>query len=154
VRTIKRLLALAIVVIIGAFFYIWFGVFNVAATEKHSDLTLSLIAFVRDRSIAVRTEAPPSPDLTDPALTERGFKSYHTMCVICHSAPGRKATAIRKGLNPKPPRLYTDRVQRRSDTELYWIIEHGMRMTGMPALGPTHKPNAIWGLVAFMRQLP
>ena len=76
------------------------------------------------------------------------------MCVVCHSAPGRKASPTRKGLNPKPPRLYAQQVQKRSNAELYWIIEHGIRMTGMPAFGPTHRPEAIWSLIAFFRRLP
>jgi hypothetical protein len=40
------------------FLFVWFGLFNVAATVQHSDFTLSLISIVRDRSIAVRAKAP------------------------------------------------------------------------------------------------
>lgn len=153
-----KILALALicggVLLIGGFVFIWFGIFNVAATEQHSDLTLWLISFVRDRSIAVRATNPSEPSLTDSRRIKAGFRSYHTMCAVCHSVPGHKASPTRKGLNPKPPRLYAKQVQRRSDTELYWIIEHGIRMTGMPAFGPTHSPEEIWGLIAFLRQLP
>jgi mono/diheme cytochrome c family protein len=151
-RIFTTILILLVIAIVG---FVWFGVFNVAATEQHSDFTLSLIAIVRDRSIAMRATAPqPPPTLTDPELIKKGFASYHTMCSICHSAPGRKASPIRRGLNPKPPKLDSRQVQHRNDTELYWIIEHGMRMTGMPAFGPTHRPEAIWSLVAFVRELP
>jgi mono/diheme cytochrome c family protein len=41
-----------------------------------------------------------------------------------------------------------------SNEAMYWSIEHGIRMTGMPAFGPTHSQEKIWGLVAFVRQLP
>ena len=119
------------VLLIGGFVFIWFGIFNVAATEQHSDLTLWLISVVRDRSIAVRATSPSEPSLKDPQRVNGGFRSYHTMCAVCHSVPGHKASPTRKGLNPKPPRLYAKQVQRRSDTELYWIIKHGIRMTGM-----------------------
>jgi len=153
-----KILPLALILIgmflIGGFVFIWFGVFNVAATEQHSELTLWLISVVRDRSIAERATSPPKPSLKDPQRLKAGFRSYHTMCAVCHSVPGHKASPTRQGLNPKPPRLYTKQVQRRSDTELYWIIEHGIRMTGMPAFGSTHGPEEIWGLVEFIRQLP
>jgi mono/diheme cytochrome c family protein len=144
-----------VLLLIGALLFIWFGAFNVSATERHNDLTLWLISFVRDRSIAVRASAPqPMPSLINPELVKNGFRRYHSMCVTCHSAPGRKPNPVRRGLNPKPPKLDSQRVQRRSNTELYWIIEHGIRMTGMPAFGPTHRPEAIWALVGFIRQLP
>jgi mono/diheme cytochrome c family protein len=146
---------LLVLLLIGVLLLIWFGAFNVAATEQHSDLTLWLISFVRDRSIAVRASASQSiPSLIDPELITNGFRSYHSMCVACHSAPGRKSSPLRQGLNPTPPKLDSQRVQRRSNTELYWIIQHGIRMTGMPAFGPSHRPEAIWALVGFIRQLP
>lgn len=41
-----------------------------------------------------------------------------------------------------------------NDAELYWIIENGIKMTGMPAFGPTHSKDELWGIVAFVRHLP
>ena len=76
------------------------------------------------------------------------------MCVTCHGAPGREPSEIGQGLNPKPPKLDTAEVQAYSDAELYWIIAHGIRMTGMPAFGPTHEERTLWSLVAFLRKLP
>ena len=151
----KTFATVLVLLVLGLFLFVWLGVFNVAATEKHSKLTLKLISIVRDRSIAVRAIAvPAAPPLTDPQLIKSGFRSYHTMCITCHSAPGRKASPIRKGLNPKPPRLDSKAIQEMSHEAMYWSIEHGIRMTGMPAFGPTHSQEKIWGLVAFVRQLP
>lgn len=151
----KRFLTLVVLLVIGIFLFVWFGFFNVAATEQHSDVTLALISIIRDRSITMRTRIPDSmPSLADVELIKKGFRSYHTMCVMCHSAPGHKTTPIRRGLNPKPPKLDSQQVQHRNNAELYWIIEHGLRMTGMPAFGPSHKPEVIWSLVAFLRELP
>ena len=44
-------------------------------------------------------------------------------------------------------------MQKRPDGELYWIVANGIRMTGMPAFGPTHKEKEIWEIVAFLRHL-
>jgi len=151
----RILVVLLVLLLVGAFAFVWFGAFNVAATEKHSNVTLWLISLVRDRSIVMRAIAsPPEPSLTDEQRIKAGLRSYQTMCATCHSAPGHKSSPVRKGLNPKPPRLDKQQVQRRSNAELYWIIAHGLRMTGMPAFGPTHNPEKIWGIVAFVRQLP
>jgi hypothetical protein len=40
------------------------------------------------------------------------------------------------------------------DGELYWVVANGIRMTGMPAFSPTHKPDEIWKMVAFVRHMP
>jgi mono/diheme cytochrome c family protein len=45
-------------------------------------------------------------------------------------------------------------VQKRTDGELFWVVQNGIRMTGMPAFGPTHKDEEIWKIVAFLRHLP
>ena len=45
-------------------------------------------------------------------------------------------------------------MQKRTDGELFWLVQGGIRMTGMPAFGPTHSDEEIWKIVAFVRRLP
>ncbi|ESW79291.1 hypothetical protein X772_28155 [Mesorhizobium sp. LSJC280B00] len=40
------------------------------------------------------------------------------------------------------------------DAELYWIMQNGIKMTGMPAFGSTHNQEELWAMVAFTRRLP
>jgi mono/diheme cytochrome c family protein len=77
---------------------------------------------------------------------------FRTMCVACHGEPGGKPSEMGHGLNPKAPEL-SEVVGRWSDSELHWIIANGIRMTGMPAFGATHKDEEIWALVEFLRTL-
>jgi mono/diheme cytochrome c family protein len=76
------------------------------------------------------------------------------MCVSCHGAPGVDASPVGEGLNPPAPDLTLARIQERSDGELFWLVQNGIRMTGMPAFGPTHRDEEIWEIVAFLRHLP
>ena len=41
-----------------------------------------------------------------------------------------------------------------SDAEIYWIVKHGLKMTGMPAFGPTHDEAELWGVVAIVEEIP
>lgn len=133
---------------------IWTGAYNVAATEPHYAITQSLFATARDRAISARANGiTPPPDWPESADLKKGFRSYHEMCVVCHAAPGLQDTVVRKGLNPEPPKLTEDRVQQRTDAELFWIIRNGIKMSGMPAFGPTHTEEEIWELTAFLRGL-
>ena len=138
------------------FIVLWMisGTYNVAAVEPHSEAMNWLLATVRDRSVANHSQQIHPPSLQDQALVQAGLQEYHSMCFTCHAAPGHEASAIGKGLNPKPPKLEARGTQARSDAELYWIIKNGIRMTGMPAFGPTHNEKELWAIVAFIRRLP
>jgi hypothetical protein len=72
---------------------------------------------------------------------------------MCHGAPGIPATEIAKGLNPPPPSLGSEESDT-PDGELFWVTKHGIRLTSMPAFGPTHTDEEIWKIVAFVRHLP
>ncbi|WP_447979999.1 c-type cytochrome [Candidatus Nitrospira bockiana] len=130
------------------------GAYNVSAAIPHTEIVQWLFATVRDRSIAVRSDDHQAPRLDDRERIKAGLRSYHDMCRVCHGAPGEEPTPIRQGLNPQPPKLDAQRTQRRDEGELFWIIKNGIRMTGMPAFGKTHKDEDLWSLVAFIRHLP
>jgi mono/diheme cytochrome c family protein len=75
------------------------------------------------------------------------------MCRLCHGAPGEFLLEFAQGLNPKAPILASQDVQARGDHELYWIVKNGIKMTGMPAFGPTHDEGELWSIISFLRQL-
>src|ERR1700761_9531914 len=75
-------------------------------------------------------------------------------CSSCHANAGSGDTMYGKGLYPKPPDLRQVETQNLSDGELFWIIENGVRFTGMPAFGGHGSEDDSWKLVVFIRHLP
>lgn len=75
-------------------------------------------------------------------------------CAFCHGFDGSGNTVIGQNLYPKVPDLRSSAVQALSDGEIFYIIQNGVRFTGMPAWGATDSPEQIWQLVAFIRMLP
>lgn len=76
-------------------------------------------------------------------------------CASCHANDGSGDTMYGRGLYPKPPDLRKSETQNLSDGELFWIIENGVRFTGMPAFGGGHgSEEDSWKLVLFIRHLP
>ena len=78
-------------------------------------------------------------------------------CAICHANDGSGKSVIGDGLYPKPPDLRLPETQNLTDGELFWIIENGVRFTGMPAFsnGGEHGGTLdSWKLVHFIRHLP
>lgn len=74
-------------------------------------------------------------------------------CAICHSAPGVPKGEISDGLNPQPSDL-AHSSEHYSASELFWIVKHGIRMTGMPSWAD-HTDDELWAAtVAFIEKLP
>jgi mono/diheme cytochrome c family protein len=146
------LAAIVLIILIGAGVS-YSGVVNVAATSPENAVTAWLLSTTMERSVREQAKgSPAAPQLTDKDVLE-GFRFYSEACVYCHGAPGKDPTDIGKGLNPEPPYL-PDVVARWSNAELFWIVKNGVRMTGMPAFGPSHKDDEIWKVVAFTQRLP
>jgi hypothetical protein len=140
---------------VGALLFAWSGIYNIAATDPHWNLTLAFIGMLRDRSIEARSEDIRTPNLEDPEFENAAFSHYHGMCRLCHGAPGYEAEEFAKGLYPAPPSMISGHIQpARSETETYWIVKHGIKMTGMPAFGPTHDDEELWGLTALVNKIP
>ena len=148
------LVAVALLVLVGAVAVaVYAGLYNVAADVPHTQPVYWLFESVRDRSIASRARDIVVPsDLSDPARISRGAGQYTEMCSVCHLAPGMERTEISRGLYPRPPEL-----RRKTDltaAEQFWIVKHGVKMTGMPAWGVTHSDELLWDVVALLRKLP
>jgi mono/diheme cytochrome c family protein len=129
------------------------GVYDVAATKPHHALTKKFLSTVMDRSVrnhAAGVELGAtynSPDL------DVGFEHFHEMCTGCHGAPGVEKSAVGRGLNPPAPDL-SESAADLSPQEIFWILKHGVKMTGMPAFGPTHGDEKLWNITAFVKKLP
>ncbi len=150
-RIVLLILAVFAVVVAVA---VYSGTYNIAADEPHWGMTENIIETMRDRSIRRQAkDIPAPPALEDPKLIASGAGEYAEMCTACHLAPGMKDTEMRKGLYPQPPNLI-EHDAHRSPAEQFWIIKHGLKMTGMPAWGLTHDNERIWSMVAFLRKLP
>jgi mono/diheme cytochrome c family protein len=150
---IASILVAALVVLLGGFAAIYAGVYDVAATEPHSPIASWLLETARVRSIkahAASIQAPPGLD--DPAKVIIGVEHYAAHCAVCHGAPGVPKGDIAHGLYPRPPNL-AETANRYSPAELFWIVKHGIKMTGMPAWND-HSDDELWATVSFLNKLP
>ena len=142
-----------LVLLVAAAVGIYAGLYNMAADVPHTQPVYWLFETVRDRSIAARARNTIVPnDLDDSNRVSRGAGQYAEMCSSCHLAPGMKRTEISRGLYPRAPEL-----RRKTDltpAEQFWIVKHGVKMTGMAAWGVTHEDELLWDVVAFVRKLP
>lgn len=137
----------------GALAFIYSGVYDIAATTPHFDVTHRVLRTVMEQSVKRQARDVRVPELDDPEKVHNGFRNFHAMCVTCHGAPGAEATEISKGLYPVAPNL-AEAAKGWTPAELYVIVKRGIKMSGMPAWEPTHSGEEIWALVAFLNLLP
>ncbi|HRC84539.1 MAG TPA: cytochrome c [Thermoanaerobaculia bacterium] len=151
---IRRLFLLLLVLAAAGAGLVYSGVYNVAANAKPTAAEQWLLETVRDHSIARRAKAIAVPPLGAPEQIRQGFELYRALCRGCHGGAGGWPEEPAMGLHPVPPGLGQERVQKLSDAELFWVIQNGIRFTGMPSFGAMHEDADLWALVAFTRQLP
>lgn len=150
--TIVTLLIAALIALLGGFAAIYAGIYDVAATAQHWPLTSWLLETARVRSIKTYAAGiPVPPDLDDPAKIPIGVEHFAAHCAVCHGAPGVPKGDIGRGLYP-PPSDLAKAAPLYTPAELFWIVKHGIKMTGMPAWSD-HSDAELWATVAFVKKL-
>jgi mono/diheme cytochrome c family protein len=131
------------------------GFYEVSALRSHGGAVEWFLVTARERSVAARSAGIAVPPLDDPALARRAAPLYQQLCAGCHGAPGVPMSQVGQGLNPVPPELvYSDFGGERRAAEIYWVLDNGIRMTGMPAFGLALDEDELWALVALVQRLP
>jgi Cytochrome C oxidase, cbb3-type, subunit III len=105
------------------------------------------------RRAARRHAIPPRPTDTKASVSDGGTY-YGLDCDVCHSTDGRAERPPGRWMYPRAADLTSKRVQSYSDEELFWIIQNGIPLTGMPAFGDVETADHIWDLVNYVRTLP
>ena len=98
-------------------------------------------------------EVPPRPQDTKASI-ERGSTHYGLNCGVCHADDGRAQRPPGQWMYPRASDLTSREVQSYSDQELFWIIQNGIRFTGMPAFADVESPDHVWDIVNYVRTLP
>jgi mono/diheme cytochrome c family protein len=140
----------------SAYAVAYFGLYPMGADNPPSRLesTLSM------RALDVYADRH-KPDLQNPvpitadSLTE-GAKEYEEHCAFCHGGAKARVSPMQHKFNPPVPQVLDD-IPDDPDNWLFWVIKHGVRMTGMPAWDGIMSDDEIWKVIAFIKhsdQLP
>lgn len=153
----RGMLILLVVVTIAVFVgFLAAAILHNGMSAKATPTALEAMMARRARRLAIpadaRAQKNPLPSSDENLREARLHFADH--CAICHANDGGGDTMIGKGLYPKPPDLKLDDTQKLSDGELFWIIENGVRFTGMPAFSSHGAQKDSWKLVLFIRHLP
>jgi len=129
------------------------GVVPIKASSGHWAITEAFLQFAKRRSVSTHTLGIDAPGLDDQRLVMMGAGHYDFGCRPCHGSPALRQPEIAAQMLPKPPDL-RDSVAKYDPAELFYIVKHGVKLTGMPAWPATGRDDEVWAVVAFLRRLP
>ncbi|GEO38030.1 cytochrome c [Skermanella aerolata] len=154
--TWKKVLAAGFGAVVLALAVSFSGLVSIAASTGHYSIVGWFLHWTMQNSVdrqSMLISVPEGVDLADPALVQRTAGHFATGCASCHGAPGVPQSPVVLSMTPHPPRLEKN-VGEWKDRELFWIVKHGIKYSGMPAWVTQDRDDEVWAQVAFLRALP
>jgi mono/diheme cytochrome c family protein len=156
VRKIASLVLLALVVVAAGY---GMSLIRRGFSARETPSAVEKFAATTARKLAVPSSYRQlrNPFSASAENVQAGMEHFSDHCATCHANDGGGDTLFGKGLYPKPPDMRTAETQNKSDGELYYTIENGIRLSGMPAFGEEYSVGGdaeTWHLVLFIRHLP
>ena len=129
---------------------------GVSARPQPGAIETLMAHAVRGIAIRARVRGVTNPVPVSDAVVKEGMEHFADHCAVCHGNDGSGDTEMGRGLYPRAPDMRLAATQNLSDAELFYIIENGVRLTGMPgwSTGTKEGETSSWHLVHFIRHLP
>ena len=106
-----------------------------SAAEEPSGIEKLMARAVRNLSIPARASKETNPWTSTPESLREARDHFLARCAICHGTDGSGVTQVGRNLYPKAPDLRAPETQDLTDGQIHYIIQEGVRLTGMPAWG-------------------
>ncbi len=116
----------------------------------------NLEAFIIDelKNLRIPEQTPPAVPIErseENLLT--GGEHFNHHCAVCHDLEGDADSDFAKAFYPPVADLTSGDVQEYSDGQLKWIVDNGIRFTGMPGWEKIIDSTTQWKIVYYMRAL-
>jgi mono/diheme cytochrome c family protein len=108
----------------------------------------------KDVAIPIQAESKSNPLPDSDEVVQQGRQIYADSCALCHAADGHGRTDLGQNMYPPAMDMTSPHVQHWTDAELFWIIQNGVRLTGMPAWKASISEDNTWKLARFIHHLP
>jgi len=138
------------ILLLGALAITRLGLMPVSADGAHSRLEARIMPAVLHAAIVRKASGETNPIPLNEDNLKAGIDTYKAMCARCHSTPGGNPSIYGQSFYPPAPQLPAG-MYPYTDAQLFWVIKHGIRNTGMPAWGGMLSDNEIWQLVSLLK---
>jgi len=119
-----------------------------------SKLEIKTVTFAK-HYIFVGNKKEKNPLPATPENWAEGKEAFSHYCVACHGMDGQNTgIPFVDHVSPPIPSLASEDVQRYTDGQLKWILDNGIRPSGMPGSKGTLSDDELWSIIVFLRRLP
>ncbi|WOI29326.1 MULTISPECIES: c-type cytochrome [Sulfitobacter] len=153
-RVIQTLAAVAATGAVLAVSVVAIGLYNVSAREGHIWGVTWLMHTTFKQSVKLRAPGPDEvpDDLGSPDRVKLGALHFRNACAFCHALPGQPQSATAQAMEPTPPHVSS--ITGWTPGEMFWIVNEGVKMTGMPHWPAKDRDDEVWSVVAYLNALP
>lgn len=143
-----------LIVIAGLLTYSRIHAGGLSADRSPGEMEQAVATRLVRLAIPADAQRAVNPFRSDDAAWRTAADHFEDHCALCHAPDGHGRTEMGENMYPKVPDLADEAVQRLSDGALFYIIQNGVRWTGMPAWRHEHSAEETWRLVSFVRRVP
>lgn len=149
-KFIAGFIVAVVVVLVGLFLWVRFGMVDPRADIRPGSLERATMMPALDASVARRAPRVKNPVQATDANLLSGMQIYQTHCAICHGDIVHPDGGLL--LNPPAPQFMRDAPDM-PENQNYYIIQHGVRLSGMPAWEHSLSPRKIWQVTTFLSHM-
>ncbi len=156
-RRLFFVLGICFIVLIvgGACYAAWMVHRGFSTRTPPGPVETSVATTMRDAGVPSRYRSMRNPVTATPDVLKEGMEHWADHCATCHGNNGSGDTMFGKTMYPRTPDMRSRDTQDMSDGELYYTIQNGIMLSGMPAFGSLGDNDLdSWKLVVFIRHLP
>jgi mono/diheme cytochrome c family protein len=132
---------------------VWFWSRGIDSLDEPGALEVAVARQARHLAIPPAARQRQNPIPRSPENIRVGLEHWADHCASCHANDGSGDTPVGRALYPRAPDMRAPATQELTDGELFYIIENGVKLTGMPAwgTGTEESETSSWQLVHFIR---
>lgn len=138
---------------IALFAFVMLGGLPTSTEESPLPFERTFANFVIHLAMQQKPESGTPLEVNEQNL-QSGIKVYLTNCSVCHGVPNTPESPIALGMFPKPPQLFLadQGVTDDPESEIYWKIKNGIRLTGMPGFQKTLTTQELWQVTQLVHE--
>jgi thiosulfate dehydrogenase len=145
--------AIAVVLVpLALFCSVRFGFIDPRADAEPGSLETKIAMPALDASVDRRAPAVMNPIQTTDENLIAGMKIYQSTCAGCHGDIGHPHTVFGDSFYPRAPQFVEDAPDM-PENQNFYIVQHGVRLSGMPAWKSFLKEQEMWQVTTFLSHM-